>query len=123
MSVTARSRVTPRPFLKWVGGKRQLLPELLKRVGRAGEFGRYHEPFVGGGALFFELARQNRLGRKPAYLSDNNPRLVKTYRGVKEDVEGVLEVLREHKARHSKEYFYEIRDQHNASWDSETVVE
>ena len=44
--------LTPRPFIKWVGGKGQLLPELLKRVKLAGDFGRYHEPFVGGGALF-----------------------------------------------------------------------
>ncbi|MGH8625008.1 MAG: DNA adenine methylase, partial [Gammaproteobacteria bacterium] len=41
----------PRPFLKWVGGKRQLLPELLKAVEAAKPYRRYHEPFFGGGAL------------------------------------------------------------------------
>jgi DNA adenine methylase len=42
-----------KPFIKWVGGKRQLLPELRKRL--PSTFGTYHEPFVGGGALFFDL--------------------------------------------------------------------
>jgi DNA adenine methylase len=68
----------PRPFLKWVGGKRQLLPELLSCVKKAGEFGRYHEPFVGGGALFFELSRLEKIKRQ-AYLSDNNRNLIDTY--------------------------------------------
>ncbi len=42
-----------KPFLKWAGGKRRLLPELLARVPKS--FGRYHEPFLGGGALYFAL--------------------------------------------------------------------
>lgn len=123
MNAPRRKIVTPRPFLKWVGGKGQLLPELLKRVEAAGNFGRYHEPFVGGGALFFELARRGDLGKKQAYLSDNNPRLVKAYQGIKHDVEAVIAALNDHKAAHGKEYFYEVRDQHNASWNTETPVE
>lgn len=99
----------PRPFLKWVGGKNQLLPELMKRLDKAGEFGRYHEPFVGGGALFFELYRNNRLGKKQAYLSDNNAPLIEAYRGVQDDVEGVIAALEKHKAQHGEEYFYEVR--------------
>ena len=51
----------PRPFLKWVGGKRQLLPKLLNAVEAAGPFRHYHEPFLGGGALFFSLARTGRI--------------------------------------------------------------
>ncbi|NIA14882.1 MAG: Dam family site-specific DNA-(adenine-N6)-methyltransferase [Nitrospiraceae bacterium] len=101
----------PRPFLKWVGGKGQLLDELLKRVAHAGEFERYHEPFVGGGALFFELARQKRLGRKQAFLSDNNANLIGAYRGIREDVEGVIARLEVHKAQHCKEYYYAVRAQ------------
>ena len=98
----------PRPFLKWVGGKGQLLPELMARVGKAGDFGRYHEPFVGGGALFFELYKTGRL-RKHAWLSDNNPRLIETYQGVKLHVDEIIKLLKCHKAAHCEEYYYEVR--------------
>jgi len=99
----------PRPFLKWVGGKGQLLGELTQRIEPAGDFGRYHEPFVGGGALFFELYRSARLKKRKAYLSDNNPRLIETYQGVKDDVDRIIRALLRHKARHSEEYYYEVR--------------
>ena len=49
-----------KPFVKWVGGKRSLLPELLKRI--PAEFNNYYEPFVGGGALFFALKNEGRIG-------------------------------------------------------------
>lgn len=101
--------VTPRPFLKWVGGKGQLLPKLLARVDDADAIGRYHEPFVGGGALFFELERSGRLPRAKAFLSDNNERLIETYRGVQSDVERLITLLERHKARHSEEYYYDVR--------------
>lgn len=109
MTQTVRRLNTPRPFLKWAGGKGQLLPELMARVDAAGAFGRYHEPFIGGGALFFELSRLNRLGRKLAYLSDNNVNLIAAYEGVKADVEAVIALLREHEANHCEAYFYEMR--------------
>ncbi len=75
----------PRPFIKWAGGKRQLLPELLAQL--PARLRTYHEPFLGGGALFFK--------RKPdrAVLSDLNERLIRTYRAVRDDVEGVIEAL------------------------------
>ena len=98
----------PRPFLKWVGGKGQLLAELTARVERAGDFGRYHEPFVGGGALFFELYRASRL-KKQAWLSDNNPRLIEAYIGVRDHVDEVIRLLKRHKRKHSEEYFYQVR--------------
>lgn len=75
-----------RPFIKWVGGKRQLLPELVARMPK--EFGTYHEPFVGGGALFFEVRP------KMAVLSDVNVRLVRTYRGVRDHVDEVVGLLK-----------------------------
>ena len=113
MSATKSMRKTrqiPRPFLKWVGGKGQLLPELVAYVQRAAPFGRYHEPFVGGGALFFELARQGRLDGHPnAFLSDNNLRLIEAYQCVQTSVEPLLALLRMHKARHCKEYYYAVR--------------
>jgi len=98
----------PRPFLKWAGGKGQLLEQLMARVDGAGDFGRYHEPFVGGGALFFEMFRSGRL-HKHAWLADNNPNLIDAYWGVKKDVECVIRLLLLHRKRHSQEYYYQVR--------------
>ncbi|GDX82572.1 site-specific DNA-methyltransferase [Deltaproteobacteria bacterium] len=105
----APSRYTlPRPFLKWVGGKGQLLGTLLARVSAAGEFRTYHEPFVGGGALFFELHRQGAL-RDGAVLSDKNPNLVEVWQTVREDVGALVERLAHLKARHNEEHYYAVR--------------
>src|SRR5258708_679034 len=82
------ARVRAAPFLKWVGGKTSLLPELMKHV--PARLRRYHEPFVGGGALFFALQPRR------ACLSDNNPELVHCYRQVRDDVHGVLDALARH---------------------------
>jgi len=109
MKTVVRRLVTPRPFLKWVGGKGQLLGPLLEQVDRAAPFRRYHEPFVGGGALFFELFRTGRLPRTQAYLSDNNENLICTYRAVRDDVDRVIRMLKRHKAKHNEDYYYEIR--------------
>lgn len=97
-----------RPFLKWAGGKRQLLPELVARVQRLGRFRVYHEPFVGGGALFFELAGLGLLGHG-VVLSDVNVRLMETYQGVRDHVEDVIALLQEHAARHGKDHYYQTR--------------
>ncbi|EYF02183.1 DNA adenine methylase [Chondromyces apiculatus] len=88
-----------RPFLKWVGGKRQLLPELSPRI--PADYGTYHEPFVGGGALFFH-ARPHR-----AVLSDANERLIRTYRGVRDAVEEVIDLLSSYP--HDRAFFLEMR--------------
>jgi len=105
----ARNMPVPRPFLKWAGGKTQLLDELRARVALAGPFDRYHEPFLGSGALFFDLYRQNALGRKTSFLSDRSERLIEAYTGLRDDVDGVIARLREHAARHSHDYYYEVR--------------
>lgn len=74
-----------KPFVKWVGGKRQILPALRARVPE--RFGTYYEPFVGGGALFFDL-------RPPkAVLNDANERLVATYRAIQASPAAVIESL------------------------------
>jgi len=103
------TRIVPRPFLKWVGGKGQLLDELCPRFAEAKVTGRYHEPFVGGGALFLALYRQKELGQALAFLSDHNERLIETYWGVQEDAEAVIGLLEEHRARHNQEYYYQVR--------------
>lgn len=94
-----------KPFLKWVGGKRQLLTEIVRHV--PASFNRYHEPFVGGGALFFHLLKK---GPFPAFLADSNRRLIRTYRGVQQNAEAVADLLREHERKHSKGYFQKTRE-------------
>lgn len=101
-----RDLEVPRPFLKMAGGKARLLPELCKRIPE--DFGRYHEPFVGGGALFWHLQREGLL-KHGAVLSDANERLIRAYRGIRDDVGSVIELLREHVAKHSKGHFYKMR--------------
>lgn len=102
--------ITPRPFLKWPGGKGQLLPELLKAIDAAGTFTHYHEPFLGGGALVFALARTARL--KPrTYISDVNPNLIDAYLGVRDAVDDVIAQLKAHAARHDEGYYYAVRAQ------------
>jgi len=98
----------PKPFVKWVGGKRQLLkqfrdlglypPENFDPITNT-----YFEPFVGGGAVFFDLLPET------AYLSDLNNELVVTYNVIKNDVENLIKSLKKHKL--DKEYFLKIRAQ------------
>jgi len=104
MSPRPKGGGSARPFLKWAGGKTQLLPALLARLPEA--FGAYHEPFVGGGALFFALADAKRL-RKGATLTDVNPALIDTYRAVRDHVGEVIELLRTR--RNDRDEFYEVR--------------
>lgn len=95
--------VKPQPFVKWVGGKRSLMNELLAHLPE--QSNRYWEPFAGGGALFFEWGRT----QATATLSDMNVELVLTYRTVRDHIEPLLERLREHDANHSSDYYYEQR--------------
>ena len=99
----------PRPFLKWAGGKRQLLVDLMVETERAGLFKAYHEPFVGGGALYFELYRAGRLEHVKVQLSDTNERLIEAYWGVRDDVEAIIGLLIEHQEKHCKEHYYAVR--------------
>ncbi len=82
--------VLPRPFLKWAGGKQQLLPALLEAVPAA--YGRYLEPFIGGGALFFALAQRPLV--HSAVLGDANAELVTTYQVVRGDLGRLVRRLR-----------------------------
>jgi len=95
---------TPGPFLKWAGGKGQLLAEILPRL--PGEIsGTYIEPFVGGGAVFFELCRLERIAR--ARLCDTNGELVDAYRAVRDHVEDVIAALGAHV--NEEAHYYEVR--------------
>lgn len=97
----------PAPILKWAGGKRQLLPELRKHF--PAKFGVYYEPFVGGGAVFFDLATSGRLHGRGVSLADSNVELIKTYRAIRQDVDAVIWMLRSHARQHSEKHFYETR--------------
>ena len=88
-----------KPFLKWAGGKRSLVEQFLPHIPDA--FGRYHEPFAGSGALFFHLRP------KRASLSDNNRRLIRTYIGLRDAPDAVIERLRSYP--HEREFFNEMR--------------
>lgn len=88
------------PIVKWVGGKRQLMFELLKNMPKS--YNRYFEPFIGGGALFFELQPEN------AYISDMNEELINLYSIVRDNVYDLIADLNKHEV--SKEYFLEIRN-------------
>lgn len=88
------------PIVKWVGGKRQLMFELLKNMPE--NYNRYFEPFIGGGALFFKLQPDN------AYISDLNEELINLYKVVRDNVEELITDLQKHDI--SKEYFVEIRN-------------
>lgn len=94
----------PRPFVKWAGGKSQLLMRLSNRLPR--RFGTYHEPFLGSGALFFHLVREGQL-RNGARLSDINTHLIDAWTAVRDDVEGLLRLLQTHP--NTSEHFYEVR--------------
>jgi len=89
-----------RPFIKWAGGKAQLLPELTKRLPT--KIKRYFEPFLGGAALFFHVSPQE------AYLADTNPELVGCYKAVRDDVESLIRELGQH--RYEEDYYYSVRE-------------
>lgn len=112
MSDTGQSQDRPsdllpggaQPFVKWAGGKRSLLKDLIAHL-PDGVMHTYHEPFVGGGALFFAL--RPRIG--PAVLSDMNIELMITYRMIQAHPDAVLACLYEHQQQHGKPYYQTIR--------------
>ncbi|NEQ39002.1 MAG: DNA adenine methylase [Okeania sp. SIO3I5] len=94
-----------KPFLKWAGGKRQLLPELTKYIDQK-SFNKhtYYEPFIGGGALLFELQPTR------AVISDKNKELINCYEVVKDSLDSLIKELRKYQEHNSADYFYKIRD-------------
>lgn len=92
-----------KPFLRWAGGKKWLLKDIDKLLPSNG-FNNYHEPFLGGGAVFFYLNPE-----KKVYLSDVNSELIETYKQIKDNVELVIRYLREYK--NTKDFYYKVRDE------------
>ena len=93
------STIAAKPILKWAGGKTQMLGELLPKV--PSSYGRYIEPFFGGGALFFALQPEN------AVIADSNPELINMYRQVADHVDDVISFLE--KYQNTSEMFYSVR--------------
>jgi DNA adenine methylase len=99
------------PFLKWAGGKRQLLATLRRFVPAA--FRNYYEPFIGSGALFFDLYGRGRLEGRSATLSDSNADLIGCWTQVRDRVDDVIDRLRALEAGHRASpaaHYYRVRD-------------
>jgi DNA adenine methylase len=100
-----------RPFLKWAGGKRQLLTQLRPFIPHA--FARYVEPFLGSGALFFDLCSRGLLEERDVILADTNRDLIGTYGAVAADVESVIRELGSLADGHAagrERHYYDVRD-------------
>ncbi len=93
-----------KPFVKWAGGKRQILDKLKKHVPE--NFDTYYEPFIGGGALLFELSP------KKAIINDSNEELMNVYRCLcnEDKFKKMCSVLNHYEKEHSEEFYYEIRN-------------
>jgi len=94
-----------RPFVKWAGGKTQLLDTIEKHLPT--KYNRYFEPFIGGGALLFKLQPKN------IYINDANEELIAVYRCFQDDslFNSLKDELQKHEGNHSEDYYYEIREQ------------
>jgi DNA adenine methylase len=100
-----------KPLLKWAGGKRQLLPELRRYY--PASFQAYIEPFLGSGAVFFDLHRNGRLRDHDVVLIDSNPDLIGCYEAVRDHPDAVsreLEALSEGHARGGRDHYFDVRD-------------
>lgn len=101
MKIKEIKEITLQPFTKWTGGKRQLLPVIRELMPKT--YNRYFEPFVGGGALFFDLAP------KDAVINDFNAELINCYQQIKENPQELIEILKVHQEYNSKEYYLDLR--------------
>lgn len=91
-----------KPIVKWVGGKRQLLPEIKENMPKS--YSTYYEPFLGGGAVFFDELP------KKAVVNDFNEELITTYKVIKNNKDALVEELYNHKAANNEDYFYSVRE-------------
>lgn len=112
---------TAKPFLKWAGGKTQLLGQLREHYPpelETGAITRYVEPFVGGGAVFLDVMQSSAIAE--AHLFDINPELIVAYTAVQRDPQGLIELLEAYRSRYAamdaterEEYFYARRSHYN----------
>lgn len=101
--------VTPKPFVKWAGGKRQLIPIINQNLPES--FGTYYEPFLGGGALLFHILTDKN-GQKCS-ISDLNSDLVLAYTTIRDRIDSLIASLKNHEKNYQKNpesYYYSIRE-------------
>jgi len=122
LTLSNKKIVNAKPFIKWAGGKTQLLEELDKRLPKKiienGFIENYVEPFVGGGALFFYL--KNKYNIKSAYLLDINPELIVSYKAIKRNNKKIIQILKDLENEYIRmsnedrsDFYYKIRDSFN----------
>lgn len=99
-----------KPFVKWAGGKRQLMPQITKYMPKT--FGRYYESFVGGGAVFFELQNNK------STINDFNTELIFAYKAIRDNLDELIDNLKVHEENNSSDYYYQIRE-----WDRNGIIE
>ncbi|HYL67102.1 MAG TPA: DNA adenine methylase [Nitrosopumilaceae archaeon] len=101
--------LVPKPFVKWAGGKRQLLPILSQHIPK--NFDAYFEPFLGGGAVLFHLISQN--SQLKCFVSDLNSTLILSYVTIRDKADELITSLEERSENYFKnteEYYYQVRD-------------
>ena len=101
--------VTPKPFVKWAGGKRQLIPVLSKNLPK--QMGTYYEPFLGGGALLFHILTER--NNQKCGISDLNSDLILTYTTIRDKIDDLINSLKNHTKHYKKDpksYYYSVRE-------------
>ncbi|MEH2197207.1 DNA adenine methylase [Nostoc sp.] len=107
MVIQIPKETSPRPFLKWAGGKSRLIQQYIPYFPKS--YKNYYEPFLGGGAVFFHLQPNI------ATLTDINTELINTYCCVRDRVDELIALLKEHKIQHNKDYYYSIRNNYGGT--------
>ncbi len=110
-----------KPFLKWAGGKAQLIDQIVSYFPddlKKGEIHKYVEPFIGGGAIFFHIAQTYSIEKY--YISDVNEELIVSYKAIQKDVRNLINILKSMERKYhrltpdgQKDYFYDVRLQLN----------
>ena len=101
MNIEQTKKVILQPFTKWTGGKRQLLPIIKELMPET--YNDYYEPFIGGGALFFDLAPER------AVINDYNAELINCYQQIKDNPQELIDLLKYHQENNSKDYYLQLR--------------
>lgn len=97
-------------FLKWAGGKTQLIPEIMNLLPDMKKIKGYIEPFIGGGSIFFHLKEQGYLEDKPVYLSDMNEYLINAYIVIRDNWRELIPYMEKLEKYNSEKIYYKIRD-------------